>query len=334
MRRAGWWSASWGVTCLAVAGCGDDASAGGAGEASLSVLVEAEDTILEGIEAGDGLEQIADGWTVSFGKYILVVGHIDIASATDGSESREADQVFATDLKKVPASGKVLWSFDGLSAGDYQFGYSIIGAADDAQRDDSVSEADFDEMVSADLTYLIEGVMTQAGGQSCPPANLADPSGATSNGETNARDEPCYDNPRLSFRLGVQAETAFGPCEVDEMPGFNVPAGGRKTVAVTIHGDHLFFNGFPEGDEGGIKRLAQWLADSDLNLDGEVTREELEKIAPGDLVELDERYQLGGAPVELRSMWDYVAAQLKTQGHFQGEGECPVDGVAHSHDDA
>jgi len=31
-------------------------------------------------------------------------------------------------------------------------------------------------------------------------------------------------------------------------------------------------------------------------------------------------------------MYEYVRAQLKTQGHYQGEGECPVDGVAHAHD--
>ena len=81
-----------------------------------------------------------------------------------------------------------------------------------------------------------------------------------------------------------------------------------------------------------MQRLAQWLADSDLNLDGEVTREELEQIAPSDLPELDDRYQLGGAPIPIdASMWGYVTAQLKTQGHFQGEGECPVDGVAHDH---
>src|SRR5690606_21868771 len=95
----------------------------------------------------------------------------------------------------------------------------------------------------------------------------------------------------------------------------------------TLHGDHLFFNGFPEGDEGGVRRLAQWLADSDLNLDGEVTRAELERITPADLPELDERYQLGGSPLRpLDNVWTYVRAQLKTQGHMDGEGECAPDG--------
>ena len=46
----------------------------------------------------------------------------------------------------------------------------------------------------------------------------------------------------------------------------------------------------------------------------------------------DDRYQLGGSPITpLNDMYDYLSAQLKTQGHFQGEGECPVDGVEHDH---
>ena len=86
----------------------------------------------------------------------------------------------------------------------------------------------------------------------------------------------------------------------------------------------MFFNGFPEGTEGGVVRLAQWLADCDLNLDGTVSQSELQSIAPSDLAEIDDRFQLGGSPISpLNTMLDYITAQLKTQGHYQGEGECP-----------
>ncbi len=119
------------------------------------------------------------------------------------------------------------------------------------------------------------------------------------------------------------------------MEGVAITAGANN-ASVTIHGDHIFFNGFPEGDEGGVMRLAQWLADCDLNLDGQVTQEELASIAIDDLAEIDARYELGGAPrleddEPLDDMWAYLRAQLKTQGHFLGEGECPVDGVEHDH---
>jgi hypothetical protein len=42
-------------------------------------------------------------------------------------------------------------------------------------------------------------------------------------------------------------------------------------------------------------------------------------------------YSLTGAPFAIDTAWDFVLAQLKTQGHFQGEGECLWDGMGHAH---
>ncbi len=309
---------------------GGDAGPGSRG--TVSVILEAEDTITEGLPAGATGEAIQDGWSVSFDRYLVAIGDIDVHLATDEAVEAEAPEVFVVDLAQVPESGLPLWTLSGLEPGRWELNYAQRGAADGATRHESVAEGDFDEMVAGDWTYLVAGAMSRADGQSCPPASLATPGAAVTNGNTNADGDPCYDRASITFRFGVAAETAFGPCEIDEVPGFAVTDGSTTTVAATIHGDHLFFNGFPEGAEGGVMRLAQWLADCDLDLDGEVTREELEQIAPADLAELDSRFQLGGSPLTpLDTMWTYVAAQLKTQGHFQGEGECPIDGVGHSH---
>lgn len=312
---------------------GDDTDAGpGDTFGDLSVILEAEDTITEGLEPGTTGETIQDGWAVTFDDYIVVIGDVDVHLSTDETVEGEAPDTFAVDLVDVPESGLPLWSLDDLVTGRWEFNYSIGGAGDGAMRHDSVTEPQFSEMMTNDWTYLVAGTMNQTGGQSCPPSSLAMPGTATPNGNMNSGGDACYDNETITFRFGVQAETAFGPCEIDEMPGFAITEGTQTTVAATIHGDHIFFNGFPEGDEGGVMRLAQWLADCDLNLDGEVTREELEMIAPADLPEIDTRFQLGGSPITpLEEMWDYVIAQLKTQGHFQGEGECPFDGMAHMH---
>jgi hypothetical protein len=319
------------LLALALSACGGD-DAG-----SLSVLVEAEDTIQEGIAADDGSEadeSIRDGWAASFDKYIVAVGDIDLELSTDHARTAEAPAVFAVDLTKIPAAGLPLWDIKGLDAGRWEFHYSLSGGAEGAQRHETVTQADFDAIESNDWTYLIDGSLTKSDGRSCPPSSFADPpAGATSLG-TNAGGDDCYSNPDVAFVLGVSAETLLGPCELDGVSGVSVPAGGTQTVAVTIHGDHLFFNGFPTSDEGGTVRLAQWLADCDLNVDGEVTREELEQLRPSDLPEMDARFQFGGSPIEAlegQSMWVYVTAQLKTQGHLQGEGECEIDGAAHTH---
>ncbi|GAB5546394.1 MAG: hypothetical protein SangKO_061540 [Sandaracinaceae bacterium] len=312
---------------LGAVGCGQ-------GTGGATVLLEAEDTITGGIPAGSSGEAIQDGWSVTFDDYVVVIGDVDLHLATDETVEAEAGELFAVDLVDVSESGLALWDFEGLETGRWELFYRVGGAADGAMRDPSVTEAQFSEMQAGDWTYLVAGTIDQDGGQSCPPASIGAElrADATPNGSVSAGGDACYDATSVRFRWGVTAETSYGPCEIDEVPGFAVAAGGVSTVALTIHGDHIFFNGFPEGGEGGVQRLAQWLADSDLNLDGEVTREELEQIAPSDLPELDDRYQLGGAPIPIdASMWAYVTAQLKTQGHFQGEGECPVDGVAHEH---
>jgi hypothetical protein len=317
------------LVVLFVPACGGDDEKG-----TLSVAVEAEDTIQDGIEAGDSSENIRDGWSVTFEKYVVTIGDIDLELSTDRSVTAEAPNTFAVDLIRIPSAGLPLWKLDGLEAGRWEFHYSTLGAADGATRHESVEGADFDAMLAGDFTYLIEGTATKSDGVSCPPATLATPpSGATSVG-ANAGADDCYENPSIAFALGVLAPTRFGPCELDGVPGVSIPAGGSQTVTATLHGDHLFFNGFPEGDESGITRLAQWLADCDLDLDGEVTRQELSQIRPSDLAEMDERFQFGGSPIvdiESQSLWIYVTAQLETQGHMGGEGECEIDGEAHVH---
>ena len=304
----------------------------GGGDAELDILIEAEDVIIDGLTPGDGAENIRDGWTVSFNKYVTVVGEVDIHLSTDETIEGEAPETYAIDLTTIPPAGVSKWRITELADGTYEFFYGTHGAGE-ATRDDSVSEADFAEMQAGGWTYLIDGTITKADGVSCPPASLVNPgSTAIEAGTSNSAGDPCYVNTSVSFRIGAEAETAFGPCEIDGAPGVSVTSGSVTPAAITIHGDHIFFNGFPEGDEGGTLRLAQWLADADLNLDGAVTKDELEAISPSDLAELDDRYQLGGSPITpLNNMWDYVRAQLKTQGHFQGEGECPANGESHDH---
>jgi hypothetical protein len=300
---------------------------------TLTVLVEPEDVIIDGLEPGDGVENIRDGWQVEFQQYIVAIGDVAVSLSTDDSVEAEAHEVFAVDLTAIPQSGEELWTISDLEPGRWNFSFATTGAAHGAERHDSVSESDFDSMKADDHTYLIRGTMTKEGGVSCPPTALAAPTGDATAVGPNAGGDECYENPTITFDWGVDAETVYGPCEVDGIPGVSVGSGSTQSVAMTIHGDHVFFNGFPEGSEGGVQRLAQWLADCDLDVDGMVTSDELQDIAPSDLPELDDRYQLGGSPLSpLDDMWTYVRAQLKTQGHFQAEGECPVDGIEHDHD--
>lgn len=318
--------------CLtASAGCSDALVGDGAG--TLTILADAEETITAGIEPDDGVENMRDGWRASFSAYVVALGDVTLTKAHAPDEERVVHDVTVVDLTAVGEQGLSLFELSDLDATDWQIHYRTAGAAEGpAARGEGVSRGDYDAMVAADATYLIEGTLLKADGRSCPPRGLAripDDLEAVS----QVMGDPCYDNPELRFRFVVSAETTFGPCRVDGIEGFSVPAGGSKAVSLSVHGDHLFFNGFPQGTEGGIERRAQWLADSDLDLDGEITRDELARIPPPDLAAIAD-YDLNVPFEELRpvnDMWTYLQAQLKTQGHLDGEGECDADSIGHDH---
>ena len=316
------------VLCLGLAACSDET----AGTGSLSVLLEAEDVIVGGLQAGERSQDIRDGWSVHFEKYLIAIGDVHLRHAGEGVEAH-GEHVYVADLTRIPESGLELWQFEGLRSGRWEFSYATPGARDARSRHSNVSAADFREMQDQDWTYWIQGTLTRADGRSCPPVTSAKaPSAALPVGNNSGGDD-CYAAPTVRFELGARAATHYGLCEVDGLPGVSIPVGGTQTASATIHGDHLFFNGFPAGGEGGVLRLAQWLADSDLNLDGVVTTEELADLAPAELPEIDHRFQMGGSPLSpLDTMYTYLQAQFKTQGHFQGEGECEIDGVQHEHE--
>jgi hypothetical protein len=309
-----------------VSACGIE-SADPSATGDLRVVLEPEATITEGVAAGEDVENIRDGWTANYERFLAVLGDVHATSVANPKDERRDDRVIAVDLTQLPTGGKSLWELDGLPAGRWQFGYAVLGAEQAEVRDKSVSKADFDTLQAERWSYLFAVQLSKPEGQSCPPPSLVDvPTGISSVGENNAG-VACYANPNVHLELGARAVTHYGPCERDGMADFSIPAGGTKTVAATLHGDHLFFNGFPEGTEGGIHRFAQWIADSDLNLDGEVTPEELKSITVSQLAEFDDRYQTGGAPFEYENMFEYIVAQLMTQGHFEGEGECQLSDI-------
>ncbi len=226
--------------------------------------------------------------------------------------------MFAYDLTQTPSAGETLWEIPDLSTTRYAFGYQQAIASSDTLNA-NLDDASFSRMFAEGCTYLIEGTITQAGGRTCPPRDDDLPMDAVPDVDG------CYENETVRFDLCASSPVRYGPCELGGMEGV-VVSGTGSDVALTIHGDHLFFNGFPEGEEGGVERQAQWLADCDLNLDGEVTQAELESIQIADLAAVAE-FELGGAPSvpgggSLDTAWNYVRTQLATQGHLGGEGEC------------
>lgn len=304
--------------------CSDPAETATPG--TLRVLLEPEDTIVHGLAPGDGVEAIADGWKVTFDKYVLSVGRVAVDYATDRDVRVVDRDVHVVDLVQLPSNGETLWKLEGLKPGRWNLGFEFAATSSKAKRHETVAKADFERMVEAKLTHLITGTLTKEGGRSCPPPRLAAVGDDAESVGENASKHACYSNSRIEFEFAVPATAKLRNCELNGVSGVALAEGSTETAALTIHGDHLFFNGFPAGSEGGVRRLAQLWADADANVDGKIDVAEFGDALIADMAEWDERYQLGGAPpvAALSTLRDVVIAQLMTQGHMNGEGECEV----------
>lgn len=280
-----------------VAGCGADT------EGDVIVLLQAEDTITWGLDPGTGRENVVDGWTVRFDKYLVAVGNVKLGRDAHHIEVHDTTRR-VYDLTRVPQADWPLVLLTGVEAKRYDFfGYEVVDA-DTAERHESVTPPDYEAMVARGASYLIEGSLTR-------------------------------DDEQVSFRLLVPNATQYGPCELDGTPGVAVTEGGQAAVGITFHGDHLFFDSFASHN---VRRRAGWLAAADIDGSGHVDESELEAIRGADLAALlpSDRYALGGwTAFPIDSAYDFLRAQLHTQGHFQGEGDCvwTVDGTQGDHDD-
>ena len=271
------------------AGCGSDTG-------NLSVLIEAEETIPDGLQAGDGEEDIRDGFDISYSRYIVTLGNVAM-SQLDGADFQSSAVVVVADLTSLPSTLPELTSFDGIPTGQYtSFGFETPPADANVVNLNSVEQEDIDAMIANGWSYIIEGTITQVS-----------------------------DGASKDFLIEADVPSVYSDCAVEDLePGVNVSS--TSSVDITLHGDHIFFNGFPE-EEGNVVRLAQWLWDiPDVDSDDVLTQADFEAATKvGSLYPSTTgggAYELTGGPIAITSAWDFIRAQLGTQGHIFGEGEC------------
>jgi hypothetical protein len=299
------YSSGWmvGLAALVAVGCGSET-----GDGRVQVFVEPEDTVPEGLEPGTGEENIQDGWTVTYQKFLVTIGNFRASGA--GEELAEPT-VYLVDLKNVPAGGLVIATFEGAPAIRFdKVGFDLPNASSSAVRAEGMAEDDYDFMVSNEYSLYVEATMTKPDGQSCLPTSPDD----------------CVPLTSLTFNWGQRAGTSFDDCAPEEgAAGFAVPSGGSVQVKPTIHGDHWFFTNITQGAEV-TERHAQWIADCDTNRDGETTLEELQAVQASDVFP-SPPYNLSGAIIPIDTAYDYLEAQTRTLGDYQGDGECPTRAV-------
>lgn len=279
------------------------------GIGQVQVFVAAEDTIPEGLQPGDGEGQVRDGWTVRYDKFLTVVGDFSAARSDDPNDVLAGPDPLIVDLLNLPAGGLVIAEFSEVSAVRWdEVAYALPNAKPDTRAAEGTSAADREMMTRNGWSLYVAGEISKPGGQSCEPG---DPS-------------QCLAAPKIRFAWGLAAGTRFADCAPPSGGlGFTVPSSGTVQVKPTIHGDHWFVTTVTQGSEI-TERRAQWIADADLDRDGETTLAELQQVPAASLFTAELGYNLSGAIIPIVTAHDYLEAQARTLGDFQGEGLCPT----------
>lgn len=291
----------WSLAFAVVGACGDSAGPKG----RVQVFVTAEDTIPDGLTPGTGDENIQDGWTVTYQKYLITIGNFRASRSTQPADSLSEPKIYVLDMKNLPAGGFLLAQFDGAAAQRWdKVGYDMPNASAATACATGVTAFDCNLMKTSRYSLYIEGTMTKPDGRSCRPDAPAD----------------CVNRTSLTFKWGFNAGTAFDDCAPPSGDaGFAVPTGGVASVKPTIHGDHWFFTSFVHEE---AKRRAQWIADADLDRDGATSLDEIRRVQASNVFPAGV-YNLSGGGI-IATAYDYVVAQVRSLGDFQGDGECPT----------
>jgi hypothetical protein len=294
--------AAWLVLLPSLAGCG------GPGTGGLQVFVVPEDSITTGVDSGTDPSSIQDGWTARYSRFLVVIGNLRAWRSADPTDRIDDPRSYVIDLFAAGQNGVVLNSFTGLTASRWdKVGYDLLPPDASTVVTDAATAGDLALMMQGGYSVYFEGTITKSDGQHCDPT---DPT-------------MCVPDPKVSFKWGFPIATAFDDCgSSDTDLGFAVPSGGTAAIKPTIHGDHIFFNAIPHGSVEPQKRLAQWMANADLDANGELTIDELKQSRASDLFPPAD-YDLSGSPVlPIVNGYDVVNAQLRGIGHFNGDGDC------------
>jgi hypothetical protein len=273
------------VASLALVSCGDDGASSGTGTVSFSTWGE------DFIEVGIPASAFADGWSVTYTRFLVLVGRVRVADAGGDVAAEQPGFVL---VDHVSPGVKPVATFDGIEAKAWtQVSYETSPVGDPAAiaLGQGATEADRDLVVASGCHAYVAGTMTD---------------GATTK--------------TFAWCLGVPTllDACEGEIDGKRTEGVVVTEGGEDQVELTIHGDHLFYDDLQAAD---AELRAQAYADADADGDGDVT---LDELAAVDLDDLPVGTYGTGSATGVGNLRQFVEFLSRTLGHFRGEGECLV----------
>lgn len=195
------WLGLWSVVLLGVS-----LVACGPGEGKLTMLVWGEAFIEDKIPASE----VEDGWEIVFSKFLIVVGNVEMATATGAKGPSVADmKVF-----NLREKGEQTLSTISISAGTWdRLAYSVSPANAQTQAGNATAD---DTKMMKDMGYSIylEGTATK-------------------------------DAQKKSFAWGFKTDTRYTGCKSERAV---VQAGATAKTQMTIHADHFFYDDLESAD--------------------------------------------------------------------------------------
>lgn len=264
------------IVLSAITGCG-----GGAGAVSFDTWGE------EYIEEQIPASEFEDGWSVTFDKLLINIGHVAVADAAGVTGAKmEGTIVFDHKLPGV----KPVFSAQDLEARAWEkVSFEVPVTGPEAALSDGVTEADRQLLVDAKASVYVIGA-------------------ATKGAETKTFE--------WSFPVGTLYDDCEGDRDGKKTEGALVTNGGTEQMQLTIHGDHFFYDDLQSAN--AVLRFDP-IAAADADMDGAVTLDELSQIQLKDIAVGS--YGTGSAD-DINDLGAFVVALSQTLGHFRGEGEC------------
>jgi hypothetical protein len=266
------------------AGCG-----GGDGKGTAKFTTWGEEFIEDEIPAAE----FADGWTITYSKFLVAFHDIevantrgDVAATMSGSRLVDNAQPGRKDLVSFPDLRADAW--DAVS-------YQIKPPVANTELV-SATAADRDLMIASGLSVYVEGSAAK-------------------------------DAVTKTFRWGFPIATQYSDCEQSEEEGGRVGIvvtnGGTDTSELTTHGDHLFYDRLQASPSTTVVTSLRFdaMAAADTNDDGEVTMAELD-------AQILDVTRYNPSPFTVSTLGGFVTELARTVGHFRGEGECSVSPLA------
>lgn len=283
------------AACLGLA-CGDDgggdmnppAESVSDGTTDLSALVNLAIGPGSGVH-GIASDKLADHWSVQYTRFLVSVGSFTFTAADGSSVSYEQDGVI--DLLQWEGA-KFLGSIT-VPLTATRIGFSLPVATGRSSVIEPTTAEDLELMTKGGYSIYIEGSITRKDGKTC------------------FGDAPrlCTPAPEIEFAWGFPLDLTIAGC-----PELDLEADAQVPQTLSMSGERWLWTDFRSDAQtvgGGATLRAQWIANADLDRNGETTVDELGRAPAPGLFRSDYGYDISKAPAPIASARDFVEAQIR-----------------------